>query len=501
MRILSIAAILATAACLPASAWASGGTWTRLGTTAGSDYLTAFAAPTDQDLFCGGLNADMSSGLPKIAPVLYASHDGGTVWKPALGAIGASMNPLNAKAIAGLDFLDAKTGWAVVADGVWRTTDGAVTWNSAKLSSEGSAIHFADAKTGIVVGKGGAIFRSTDGGGTWTDIPSPTQVDLSRLFAVDAKHWFAAGGTQIDSTDPNEPSKTLTTFGDGAVLLSSDGGATWKAGYTTTGKVLGPLFFVDAKTGFLALSDWDSSVGRAGPAQLLQSIDGGLTFQPIALDPKVGTLKFVMDVPIQLSYVTAMTWNNAENGHLGGSAYVSDQSSGGSSSSPPIYRTVDFLTHDGGKTWQKTDLGVVTMSLSRGGSPTDGRTMAGAFRSFWRGWLVGETGAVFSSEITCSSKQDCPGGTCGPLQQCMEAGGSTGSKDAGGSGADSTGKDASAGSDTGTLQGADALSTGVVGGAGGKAISGCGAGRGGSAGWGVAFGVLAMALLRRRFAR
>lgn len=483
------------------AAFAAGGTWNRLGTTAGSDYLTAFAAPTEQDLFCGGLSMEMSGGLPKIAPVLYASHDGGTIWKPALGALGGSMNPLNARAISGLDFLDAKTGWAVVADAVWRTSDGGTTWKSAKLSDEGATIHFADAKTGVVVGKGGAIWRSADGGATWASVAAPTQVDLSRLFAADAKHWFAAGATQVESTDPNEPSKTVTTFGDGVVLRSIDGGATWQQGFVTSGTMLGPLFFVDTKIGFLATSDWDSSLGRAGPAHLLKSTDGAVTFHDMAFDPKVGTLKFVMDVPIQLSYVSAMTWSNAEHGHLGGSAYVAEQSSGGSSSSPPIYRTVDFLTHDGGKTWQKTDLGTVTMTLSRGGSPTDGRTMAGAFRSFWRGWLVGETGAVFASEIACSSAQDCPGGQCGPLKQCMAAGGTVAkdvasSPDAGAP-MDATAKDAS---DIPGLAGNDADATGFAGAGGGSAMSGCTARRsGGGAGWSLLCGVLWM-LVRRRSA-
>jgi len=166
--------------------------------------------------------------------------------------------------------------------------------------------------------------------------------------------------------------------------------------------------------GWLATATWDPSLGRAGPAHLYHTRDGGHTLDEMAVDMKVGTVKMLMEMPLNVSYFLTMFWADASNGHLGGSAYVADQGSGGGSSTPPIEKNVDFVTRDGGATWTKTDLGAIDVMASMGGGggtvATDGRVMAGQMLSFFQGFMVGETGAVYSYDFTCIKNSDCGAG-------------------------------------------------------------------------------------------
>ncbi len=60
----------------------------------------------------------------------------------------------------------------------------------------------------IVVGEAGHIARSTDGGATWVDVPSPFTDDLSWVALADSAVGWAAGA-------------------GGAVFHTGDGGLTW----------------------------------------------------------------------------------------------------------------------------------------------------------------------------------------------------------------------------------------------------------------------------------
>ena len=63
------------------------------------------------------------------------------------------------------------------------------------------------------VGPDGLILRTTDGGATWSVIPSPTDQDLMAVHFYDADTGYIAGGTEVI---------------DGFILKTTDGGLTWK---------------------------------------------------------------------------------------------------------------------------------------------------------------------------------------------------------------------------------------------------------------------------------
>src|SRR5690349_14570557 len=114
--------------------------------------------------------------------------------------------PLGTKAdFRDITFIDAMHGW--IAGGsyeitgglVGRTSDGGKTWryvsnltDRERLSVE--AIHFFDPDAGIAATGSGAILLTSDGGATWTPATRKGRhVGLSSLFFLDARHGFGAG--------------------------------------------------------------------------------------------------------------------------------------------------------------------------------------------------------------------------------------------------------------------------------------------------------------------
>jgi photosystem II stability/assembly factor-like uncharacterized protein len=158
------------------------------------------------------------------------STDGGKTWSEQKTGV--------TQALEGLYFADAQHGWAVGWIGtIVRTEDGGRTWKeialisnsetSAKLDASAkagaasdvnvstmgwsmSAVYFRDAKNGWIVGFGGQILRSSDGGLTWKPQKSPVGVTLSSvLFDRSGRGWIAAGNNMLISDDGGESWKLL----------------------------------------------------------------------------------------------------------------------------------------------------------------------------------------------------------------------------------------------------------------------------------------------------
>lgn len=104
-------------------------------------------------------------------------------------------------------FLDALHGWALSYNNVMITVDGGSTWLEVEENS-GKDIFFADQQNGWIVGFGGKISRSSDGGMTWTDQNSGISKDLNASWFVDNYTGWAVGES-------------------GIILHTSDGGTNW----------------------------------------------------------------------------------------------------------------------------------------------------------------------------------------------------------------------------------------------------------------------------------
>ena len=105
----------------------------------------------------------------------------------------------------------------------------------------------------VAVGERGYIVLSDDGGNTWRTLASPTQATLTALYFVDAQTGWAVGH-------------------DSVILKSTDGGASWRLVHSAPDlqKPLLKVWFRDARQGF--------AIGAYG--LFLQSNDGGASWQP-----------------------------------------------------------------------------------------------------------------------------------------------------------------------------------------------------------------------------
>ncbi|MGD9402911.1 MAG: M20/M25/M40 family metallo-hydrolase [bacterium] len=166
----------------------------------------------------------------------------------------------------GAHFLDGLNGWVVGGKArVYRTRDGGATWTRQSIDASGAAIYgvsFVDTLTGWVVGNGGRIFKSTDGGATWLPQASGTAVGLRQVFALDTQNAWAVGSL-------------------GTIRRTSDGGENWTdlAGGGT--HELYGCHFRTASRGYIvgttgAILFWDGSevTGQtSGTTESLQDVD------------------------------------------------------------------------------------------------------------------------------------------------------------------------------------------------------------------------------------
>ena len=135
-------------------------------------------------------------------------------------------------------------------------------WQMPQPAGDLSAVTFATAADVWAVGDGGAILHSTDAGATWASTASATEADLWSVSFADAQHGWACG---------------YSSDGSGVIVATTDGG-TWvdrtPAGSTA---VFLNVSFAD---------DNDGWVGTDGGA-VLATTDGGLDWTTV----KVGAYK------------------------------------------------------------------------------------------------------------------------------------------------------------------------------------------------------------------
>ena len=117
-------------------------------------------------------------------------------------------------------FLDALQGWVATDLGnIYRTTDGGVTWTFTYAPGGSGAqnwyndIAFTDALHGVAVGNHGRIVRTVDGGLTWS-IPASAIIPELNITELTDVHWLSA--TEVWILGSN-----------GVMLRSVDQGDTW----------------------------------------------------------------------------------------------------------------------------------------------------------------------------------------------------------------------------------------------------------------------------------
>jgi photosystem II stability/assembly factor-like uncharacterized protein len=211
------------------------------------------------------------------------------------------------------------TGWAAGDRGTLLTTvNGGLTW-TARTTGVGAslrAVAFADASVGLTVGDNATALRSVDGGVTWGAVSLPGLAATTALTATAIARdrsvaWIAGDGVIARSADGGKSFALVAglpvnrwralrfaadalhgvVVGDGGrVMLSSDGGLTWRAAATAPASLAGVSITPDGAR--------IVAVGTTG--LVWRSTDGGASFARVpTVTANLAAIGFQDDLPQQ----------------------------------------------------------------------------------------------------------------------------------------------------------------------------------------------------------
>ncbi len=171
----------------------------------------------------GTMDVLAPDGRQILTPVVFHTSDGGQTWTSATTSVGWTM-----------DFVNARNGWLVGGEDVYRSTDGGKTWTkigSAKFPRYPYSITFLNATTGWIVSNtvdGNSLqtylFVTRDGGDTWQQEKLPLPLQL----ITDAPNLTAESPKLLSAQEAVLPVRYSTTKDAGVFFwLTDNGGATW----------------------------------------------------------------------------------------------------------------------------------------------------------------------------------------------------------------------------------------------------------------------------------
>ena len=194
-----------------------GDTWEQM-TPAGTLWLTGISFPTIDTGYVCGMGGD-----------ILKTTDGGQTWTPMTVQS-------NIYKIKDVEFRDVNHGVATtIGDGIYVTEDGGQNWTAATgYSVEPNMIDYADDMTLIGVGGEDRIQRSTDGGYTWTEVYSTGIPDniLLGVYFLNSDYGMAAGDY-------------------GHVYKTTDGGLSWTMTIPASDDLLHTPFIWDEDTSWV----------------------------------------------------------------------------------------------------------------------------------------------------------------------------------------------------------------------------------------------------------
>ncbi len=178
------------------------------------------------------------------------TEDGGKRW--------AKVAVESAYYLTGVHFVDEKTGFIVGEFGtLLATSDGGATWKAVRLGNGKMDVIFNDVdffegKSGWVVGEFGTVMRTVDGGRTW------------RQQDIGVGEYMLFGVKVVDK------SRVVITGADGLVLLSENGGGSFrKVDLGVKSQVFG-VQFDGPRDGYVF-----------GKNIIFRTADGGKTFKKV----------------------------------------------------------------------------------------------------------------------------------------------------------------------------------------------------------------------------
>src|SRR6266404_305600 len=178
----------------------------------------------------------------------------------------SSRHGLDGKDLNAVFFVDSRHGWIAGDAGfVSHTDDGGVSWaqQSVETSDAINDIYFRNKDSGFLLA-GGLIFKTVDGGLSWTIGQEFSPVD------------FGGAQAELYSIRFSNKNKGWIVGSNGTVLHTEDGGETWMRQQPHTKSTLYHVYFRNEKKGW--------AVGEH--ATILRTIDGGESWTAVTLGMK-----------------------------------------------------------------------------------------------------------------------------------------------------------------------------------------------------------------------
>ena len=256
----------------------AGKTWTSIGLTDSRRIPRIRIHPKDPDLVYAAVLGHLFG--PNEERGVFRSKDGGETWEKILyagdevGAVDLAMDPSNPRVLYASMWRILRTPYSLESggpgSGIWKSTDGGDTWEEVTGKDNGlpqgmlsiSGVTISPVNPNriwvIIEAPEGGVFRSDDGGGTWSKINDERKLRqrawyYTRIYAdtknedlvyvLNVRFWRSKDGGKtyesistphgdhhdlwVDPTDANH----LVVGDDGGAQVSFDAGANWSTYY------------------------------------------------------------------------------------------------------------------------------------------------------------------------------------------------------------------------------------------------------------------------------
>ena len=251
----------------------AGKTWIKVGLADAGQIAHIAVHPRNADLVYVAVLGHAFA--PNATRGVFRSKDGGKTWEKILfkndstGAIDLAMDPTNPRILYAGFWQAVRRPWELVSggpgSGIWKSTDGGDTWKDitrsrglpegiiGKIGLAVSSVSH-DRVWALVEADSGGLFRSNDGGATWTRTSGDNEIrqrawyfthvvadpgnadgvyvlNVTLLKSVDGGKTFTNlhaphGDHHALWIDPRDPQRMING-NDGGATLSQNGGATW----------------------------------------------------------------------------------------------------------------------------------------------------------------------------------------------------------------------------------------------------------------------------------